>query len=302
MLRARIGSDPGNAKKNSFYASSRAFGRFGMRIFKPSVMEHPHWHGHIEANFVRHARLTYIIDGKLTTVEPDQLVLFWANVPHQLVDVEPIGALQPELSNIYLPLDVFLGMPHLAQMQIALLNGGMVLCPVPLCAHQQLLDWYEDYRSGNAERLDIFKMELNALFRRISASGFSFLKVPVLQKAAVSGFSSRHIRHVVAMIRHVLDNLAVPLRNEDVTAVTGLHPNYALNIFSKAMNIPLKQFILRMRLLRARGMLLESGAAITTVAIASGFGSTSQFYAHFSSAYGISPNQLRQKYLDALSL
>jgi AraC family transcriptional regulator, melibiose operon regulatory protein len=291
----------GNISERRFYRRSKAFGRFGMRIFAPKIMEHPHWHGHIEANFIRNGRLNYIMDGKLITVEPDQLVLFWANVPHQLIEIEPVGSAEPELCNIYLPLDVFLVMPHLAELQIALLNGGMVLCPTSLCSHWHLLSWYEDYRSGDAERLDILKMELNALFRRMSVSGLNFLRAPGLHKALANTLSSQHIHHVVAMIRHVLDNLANPMRNADVTAVTGLHTNYALNIFTKAMNIPLRQFVLRMRLLRARGMLLESNLAITSVAVESGFGSTSQFYAQFSAAYGTSPNQLRQKYLDLLS-
>ncbi|MEO6607928.1 MAG: helix-turn-helix domain-containing protein [Aestuariivirga sp.] len=242
------------------------------------------------------------MDGKPITVEPDRLVVFWANVPHQLIEIEPVGSAPPELCNIYLPLDVFLVMPHLAELQIALLNGGMVSCPSSLCTYKHLLDWHDDYRSGEAERLDILKMELNALFRRITVQGMNFLRPPGLHKALTTTLSSQHIKHVVAMIRHILDNLANPLRNQDVTAVTGLHTNYALNIFTKAMNIPLKQFVLRMRLLRARGMLLESDTAITTVAIESGFGSTSQFYAQFSAAYGTSPNQLRQKYLDLLAV
>ncbi len=302
MARDNKLSEIGNISERRFYRRSKAFGRFGMRIFAPKVMDLPHWHGHIEANYVRGGRLKYIMDGKPITVEPDRLVIFWANVPHQLIEIETTGAEPPELCNIYLPLDVFLVMPHLAEMQIALLNGGMALCPASLCSYRHLLSWYEDYRSGDAERLDILKMELNALFRRMSVAGMEFLKMPGLHKTLTSTLSSQHIKHVVAMIRHILDNLSNPLRNEDVTAVTGLHPNYALNIFSKAMNIPLKQFVLRMRLLRARGMLLESDAAITTVAIESGFGSTSQFYAQFSAAYGTSPNQLRQKYLDLLNV
>ncbi len=292
----------GNISERRFYRRSKAFGRFGMRIFAPKIMEHPHWHGHIEANFVRNGRLNYIMDGKPIVIEPDRLVIFWANVPHQLIEIEPVGSAEPELCNIYLPLDVFLVMPHLAELQIALLNGGMVCCPTLLCTYKHLLDWYDDYRSGDAERLDILKMELNSLFRRVTVLGMNFLRPPGLHKALTSTLSSQHIKHVVAMIRHVLDNLAQPLRNEDVTAVTGLHTNYALNIFTKAMNIPLKQFVLRMRLLRARGMLLESDMAITSVAVESGFGSTSQFYAQFSAAYGTSPNQLRQKYLDLLSV
>ena len=271
------------ASERRFYARSKAFGRFGMRIFRPQIMVQPHHHGHVEANFTRGCRLHYKMDGADISVEPGQLVIFWANVPHQLVSVEALG--EPELCNIYIPLDMFLMMPHLADLQMALLNGAMVACPPELCGHDQLMRWHSDYRAANSERLDILKMELNSLFRRMEAQGLQLIKQPWAVKKAPQTLASAHIRHVVAMVRYVFENLEQPMRNEDVTEVTGLHPNYALNIFSKAMNIPLKQFILRMRLLRARGLLLESDVAISKVATESGFGSTSQFYAQIGRAH-----------------
>ncbi len=123
-----------------FYSRSKAFGRFGMRIFKPTLMAHPHWHGHVEANFVRNARLHYIVDGERLVVEPNQLVLFWAGVPHQLVAVENLEKSEAELCNIYLPLDTFLFMPHIANLQVALLTGGMVVFPHDLCVSDILSD------------------------------------------------------------------------------------------------------------------------------------------------------------------
>ena len=224
------------------------------------------------------------LSNPLHTRTPEALQRDWKSEP-------------PELCNIYLPLDTFLLMPHLPDFQIALINGAMIACPKQLCDHGQLLRWYEDYRSASAERLDIMKLEINALFRRVALEDTAYLRAPWLAKPAPHSLSSSHIRHVVAIVRHVLENLEKPLTNADVTAVIGFHPNYALSIFKRVMNVPLKQFILRMRLLRARGMLLESDVAITTIAVQSGFGSTSQFYAHFSAAYGISPNQLRERYL-----
>jgi AraC-like DNA-binding protein len=280
-----------------FYRRTKAFGRFGMRIFKPQIMSEPHWHGHIEANFVRNADLVYNVDGAPVVVKPDQLVIFWANVPHQLLDIPQSGPAEAELCNIYIPLDTFLMMPHFAELQIALLNGAMLACPAELCGRSQLQRWYQDYRSGDASRLDLIKMELNALFRRMALEKPVYLRPPWRDKNAGHHLSSSHIRQVVAMVQHILENLDKPLRNAAVAAVTGLHPNYALAIFSRVMNIPLKQFVLRMRLLRARGLLMESDLAISKVAEDSGFGSTSQFYSHFSAAFGISPNRLREKYL-----
>jgi AraC family transcriptional regulator, melibiose operon regulatory protein len=290
-------SDTGSASERRFYNRSKAFGRFGMRIFEPQIMAEPHWHGHVETNLIRHAKMYYQIDNTPIVIEPDHLIIFWANVPHQLVKIEKTTDAAPELFNVYLPLDSFLMMPYLAELQFALLNGGMIVCPKDLCGPEQLKRWYDDYRSGKPDRLELIKMEMNLLFRRLSVVGPVYLRQPWLdQKTAAHNLSSSHIRHVVAMVRHILENLSEPLRNEHVTAVTGLHPNYALAIFTRAMNIPLKQFILRMRLLRARGLLLESDVAIAKVATDSGFSSTSQFYAHFSSAYGISPSKLRDKF------
>jgi transcriptional regulator GlxA family with amidase domain len=49
-----------------------------------------------------------------------------------------------------------------------------------------------------------------------------------------------------------------------------------------------------MRLIRARSLLFEGNLSIANVAFQSGFASQSQFYAHFRSAYGITPREMRQ--------
>jgi AraC family transcriptional regulator, melibiose operon regulatory protein len=298
---ARKSASPDEANPTTperrFYSRNKAFGRFGMRIFKPVSMERPHWHGHIELNFVRNARMTYIMDGQSVVVEPGRLLVFWAGIPHQLVSVEPMSNGDPELYNIYLPLDTFLFMPHIPDLQVALLNGGMVQFQADLCNEIQIKRWYVDYRSNSPERLDLVKMEINVMCRRVGLGPLPFLKSPLQHNKEKHELLSPHVRHVVAMVRYALENLHLPIKNSDVTAVTGLHTNYALALFSKTMQLPLKQFTIRMRLLKARGLLLESDAAISSIAFESGFGSVSQFYANFSAAYGISPLNLRSRHL-----
>ena len=94
------------------------------------------------------------------------------------------------------------------------------------------------------------------------------------------------LRYVVAMIRHILENLSEPLRAEDVAKVVGLHPNYALNLFTEVMHVPLHKFVVRMRLIRARSLLFEGSLSIENVAFESGFTALSQFYVQFRNAYG----------------
>ena len=280
-----------------FYSANRAFGRFGMRIFEPQTMSKPHWHGHVEANFALHHSMDYDVDSQPIHVPAGRLAVFWAGIPHRLHQVNRTSDQPPKLCNIYLPLDAFLMMNHIAPMQVALLGGGMLLLPAALCGEDMVRRWYADYRSGDFERTEVLKMELNALFRRAFIDQPEFLRSPRNDSAGDRALSSVHIRHVIAMVRLVLENLEKPLRNADITAVTGLHENYALGLFTQIMQVPLRQFVLRMRLMRARALLVESSLAIASVAEASGFTSISQFYHQFKAAYGTAPNAVRSQYL-----
>ena len=49
--------------------------------------------------------------------------------------------------------------------------------------------------------------------------------------------------------------------------------------------------------MRARALLVESTMAIPAVIEASGFTSTSQFYYRFREAYGVSPRDMRDRYV-----
>ena len=279
-----------------FYTLSRAIGRFGMRLFEPALMAAPHWHGHVEINWLTGADMVYDVDGDRVFIPGERLVIFWAGLPPQLVEIRPQGAGVPRLANIYLPLDAFLYMPHIARLQVALLGGAIVALPPELGDGAVIERWYADYRTNEFERREVMKMELNAILRRALLDGIGYLRQPLADPGDGRILSSANIRHVVEMVRHILENLAEPMSNGDVAAVTGLHQNYAMSLFSRTMRMPMKRFIIRMRLLRARALLMESTLAIGTVVEASGFTSTSQFYEQFKAAYGMSPHQMRARY------
>ena len=59
-----------------FFAKKHAFGRLGMRTFQPQKLQHPHWHGHIEANFAIGVNMTYDVMGEVLVVPRNRLVLF----------------------------------------------------------------------------------------------------------------------------------------------------------------------------------------------------------------------------------
>jgi AraC-like DNA-binding protein len=280
-----------------FYSSTSAFGRFGIRWFDPQIMPAAHAHGHIELNWLTAGSMNYLFDSRPVTVPPGRLIMFWAGVTHQTIGLDKGPGGDCRQCNVYLPLDSFLYMPKLGRLTETMMGGGVITLSPDTIGEDTLRRWYQDYRSGNAERTDILKAEIGIMLRRAAVTGWEEVLPPWIESIAPSTRTGSPLRYVVAMLRHVIENLSAPLSASDVAQVVGLHPNYALNLFSRVMQVPLHRFVLRMRLIKARTLLFEGNLSIENVAFESGFTSFSQFYVHFRKAYGMTPRQLRAEYL-----
>lgn len=276
----------------SFYASGKAFGRFGIRAFPPQIMPQPHTHGHIEFNWLTAGTMDYVFDGGPLTMGSNRLVAFWAGIPHQTVGLR--NAENARQLNIYLPMDAFLEMPQLGRLTETLMGGGVVQL-APECIGLETLErWHADYRSGNSLRSDLVRTEIGTMFRRAAITGWDELLPAWLEQTTTRSRTASPVRYVVRMVRHIVENITDPLSVEDIADVVGLHPNYATNLFTKVMHISIQKFVTRMRLIRARSLLFDSNLAIANIAFQSGFSSQSQFYDHFRKAYGMTPSQMRE--------
>jgi AraC-like DNA-binding protein len=280
-----------------FYAQTKAFGRFGIRWFDPQIMPEEHFHGHIELNWLTAGSMDYLIDTRRLTIPSRRLVMFWAGIPHQTVALDLGPKKDSRQCNVYLPLDSFLHMPNLGRLTETMMGGGLVALPPETIGENTLTRWFQDYRSGDAERADILKEEIALMLRRAALLGWDEIMPPWIESAGSSTRAATPLRYVVAMLRHILENLSGPLRAEDVAKVVGLHPNYALNLFTDVMRVPMHKFVVRMRLIRARYLLFEGNLSIENVAFQSGFTALSQFYVQFRNAYGLTPRQMRAHYL-----
>lgn len=280
-----------------FYAQTQAFGRFGMRWFDPQLMPREHFHGHIELNWLTAGSMDYVVDGHAVTVPSKRLIMFWAGIPHQTVGVDRGRRAECRQCNVYLPLDNFLHMPNLGKLTDTMMGGGMIALAQDAITTETLNRWYDDYRRGDAERGDILRSEIALMLRRAAVAGWDELLPPWIEAVTPTTRAATPLRYVVAMIKHILEHLNEPLRAEDIAKVVGLHPNYALNLFTSVMNVSMHKFVVRMRLIRARSLLFEGELSIENVAFSSGFSALSQFYEQFRNAYGITPREMRANYL-----
>jgi AraC-like DNA-binding protein len=281
----------------TFYSSLSAFGRFGMRWFTPQIMAEPHSHGHVEFNWLTRDSLAYLFDGQRVDAPSGRLVAFWAGVSHQAIGVPAATSGDIRQCNIYLPLDTFLYLPKLGRLTDTIMGGGVIMLSDDAAGEDLLRRWYRDYRSGDADRTDLLKAEIGHMLRRASLVGWETLLDPWIVAGDESARRATPLRHIVAMVRHMVEHASEPLNVAAIAEVVGLHPNYAQTLFKRVMQISMHRFLLRMRLIRARELLFTSELSIENIAFASGFASSSQFYFQFSRAYGLPPHRLKREYL-----
>lgn len=264
-----------------------------MRQFSPE--EHDlDWHGHIEFNWLTGGEMVYQFEADRIIIPSGRLCFFWAGIPHQTIELRPDNLENYQITNTYYPLDKFLSLRGIGRIQRALLGGDVLMVPESLVDKTVMDRWMDDYRSRSYERFECLTMELHSLMRRCSleADLGGFRQTNRVETA--SELRSGPTEHVVKMIEAVIQNMPEAVTTAQVAAATGLNSNYASNIFRKTLGITLKQFIIRMRLIKARELLLSTDTSIAEAAFSAGFSSVSQFYANYTSVYGSSPGELRK--------
>ena len=109
-----------------------------------------------------------------------------------------------------------------------------------------------------------------------------------------ASYDAERMVPVEKMSRYIGENGRKDVSVEEVARASGLHPNYAMQLFKRAVGMSLKQAITRHRLDAAQSMLIASDHTISAIAFDSGFRSLSSFYDAFEKRFSASPAQFRK--------
>ncbi len=100
-----------------------------------------------------------------------------------------------------------------------------------------------------------------------------------------------YVERVNRAIDFILQNLERPMQLEDIASVACFSPCHFHRVFRGLVGETLNQFVKRVRLERAlAAMTHEPSRSVTDIALACGFGSSSDFSRSFKQRYGVSPS------------
>ena len=252
------------------------------------VMPAPHVHSQVELNFLLTGGMTYAMHGREIRLAAPDFVFFWGAGPHQTVAVEP----RSTFVCIYVPMTMFLAMPLSATLSGAVLAGAVVAAEPRLSLDPaQLLRLRRELLEGDARTLELDQAELELMLRRVDLKGWRDL-AGLVPSGRIDGGERAHER-VCAMARYMVTHAAEPIGVEAVARAVGLHPNYAMSVFRRALGTTMGAFLTRQRLHVAQHHLATTRMDVVSIAFACGFGSVSRFYEAFGRQFGVSPHRFR---------
>ncbi|HWJ72038.1 MAG TPA: helix-turn-helix domain-containing protein [Kaistia sp.] len=265
-------------------------------ISRVRLMRSAHVHSHVEINLIVEGQMTYLFNGRTVTLKRGDLGMFWAAIPHRVIEVE--AGTRFICSD--LPIDMCLAMPGCEALKTALLQGGLLVAAKVHAFEQPLFEsWHQDLTERRETMLAVVRDELAARLRRFELDGWRDLASDDEERRAREAdpdAAEPHRDKVHRMARYIAEHATAPIAVADIAASVGLHPNYAMTLFRRTLGMTINEYVTRQRLMLAHGRLLASDGDIAAIAFEAGFGSLSRFYEAFRERYGCTPRDMRRSF------
>ncbi len=254
--------------------------------FPQARMSRPHSHNDIELNFIVEGTITYLFGGQSLTLSPNNLYVFWAAVPHQIIQLAESTC----YFVFHLPLAYFLQWQLSPDFTRQILQGDLLTAPAEDDAAFHLARcerWHRHIQAHTAEHSKITLLEMEACLRLWALSSHAPATAsPVDPQSGVDS--------VARMASFIAQNFQKPLTVADIAGAANLHPNYAMQLFRQQSGRTLMAYLTQYRLAHAQQLLLTTHRSVLDIALDSGFCSLSRFYAVFKKFCHVPPTRYRQ--------
>jgi AraC-like DNA-binding protein len=246
-------------------------------LFRGAAAEmiNAHQHDDIELNVVLGGAIDYLFGGQTVRVQHGQAAVFWASVPHRLLDIPGEHA---EVCWAHVPLSTVLAWELPSSDLTQLLQGGLALAPAPVGAVPAWDSWADDLADDDPITA---LLEIQAMIRRI-------LRTSRVEPSGIAT-TARPFR----MAAHLMERFREPVAAADVAGAVHLNTEYAMTLFRRTWGMTIGEFLTRRRVAEAQRLLVTTELSTVAVAHSAGFGSVSNFYAQFAKHSGTSPGAYR---------
>jgi AraC-like DNA-binding protein len=254
--------------------------KFGLYCDVLTVRSYDSLHRHDEIEilfFPNKSPATVRFGAQIIQVEPEQTILFWGSIPHQLMHIED-DSIQYWVA---IPPEAFLYFDLSPSLVRDVMDGKVLVEADPEMRAMDLACypiWKREAASQDEDLRRTLLLSLEARLRRFRPAGLS---ADSLHPAPWKQPGSRQKNAFQSMYDYITLNYREPIRVEDIAEAASLHPNYAISMFKEKCGINIVALVTMLRVYEAQRLLLTTDRKIVDIAMETGFGSLSNFYKSF---------------------
>lgn len=273
----------------SFDASRPEFLPYGLSCvqWKPTLMNRADRHNEIEISYFPKGRITFLIKGQRIEVKENQFLIFWALVPHQIIEIS-------EYSSYFvctIPFKDFLQWDIQTEMKNFLLDENIMLADGGFNSgveQQYFTTWIKDLSGEDNEARNCAILEIKARISRIIHDNYKNMEVSTRRQ------NQTGVNLVERIAVYLAKNYTRNIKISDVGKELGLHPDYANAVFRKAFSVNIKKYLTDQRIMHAQRLLSTTDKKIIEVAYESGFKSLGRFNAEFKAQCQCTPREYKR--------
>jgi AraC family transcriptional regulator, melibiose operon regulatory protein len=259
-------------------------------------MRRPDHHNEIELNMLTKGYVSYLLGGRKVQLDAGSLNVFWAAIPHQILDF----ARGTEYFVATIPLAWFLQCKLTDRFVQPLLRGEVLGERLESRERQDVdlfTQWEKDLQQPDDEVRHVVMLEMEARLRRMIATLPLPASAPTGKaKARATSLQGGEINKVEQIACLIAQRYTEQLTVTEIGRAVGLHPNYAMGLFKKAFGTTLLDYLMQHRISHAQRLLATTNEKIVDVAFSSGFNSISRFNETFRASCGCTPREYRSQH------
>ncbi len=244
----------------------------------------PHRHNEVELNFLERGAITYLFGKQKIVVSAGQLIVFWAIMPHSIIEAVP----ETMMHWLTLPAGRFLQwhLPEAITQQV--LQGHIIWDQKESEREYQLFSqWHQDLQVHGHAYERVILLEVEARLRRIAQP------LPAQPPLPTQQMTTGLHQKVEAISCFITEHYMEPLQLGQIAQAVGLHPGYATELFRKRFGLNIMDYLAQHRVAHAQRLLATTDRRVLEIAMEAGFTSASRFYATFQKITGQSPRAYR---------
>ncbi|MCR9807773.1 helix-turn-helix domain-containing protein [Vibrio parahaemolyticus] len=259
---------------------------------KPFYMADYHWHQHIEINVLHKGTFEYAINNANMQISAGEMALFWAVTPHRVSKVSDDAL----LGIINIPLSDLLTWILPQEFVQRIIHGGVITSQTDgVVSLAESNRWLNCYHSGNNTRSEIVKDEVWLMLRRLCSFDYKVEMFSFLRNGSSRHPNDTGYKNIQLMLDYIAKNHNKDIKIDDIAAHVKLHPKYAMGLFKNMLGVSIKQYLIMMRINRAKVLLSNTRNPINNIANDSGFKHPGSFFAAFKKHVGVTPQKFREQ-------